>query len=76
MPSPNGNGAGIWQSGGAPATDATGDIYFATGNGNFDANTGGVDYGDSILKLSTSGSVLDYFTPYNQSNLEPIQMSN
>jgi hypothetical protein len=60
---------GIWQSGGGLATDATGNIFFAVGNGGFDVNTGGRDYGDSIAKLSTSGSVLDYFTPYNQANM-------
>ena len=31
-----------------------------------------VDYGDSIMKLSTSGSVVDYFTPHDQA----IQSSN
>ena len=40
------------------------------GNGGFDANTGGVDYGDSIVKLNSSGTVLDYFTPYNQATLD------
>ena len=67
--SPNGNGAGIWQSGGGPAADASGNIYFSTGNGDFTANTGGVDYGDTVLKLSTSGTVLDYFTPHDQANM-------
>jgi hypothetical protein len=68
---PNGGfgGGGIWQSGGGLATDATGDLYFTTSNGDFDVNTGGVDYGDSVVKLSTSASVVDYFTPSNQSNL-------
>jgi hypothetical protein len=68
---PNGNfgGGGIWQSGGGLATDATGSIYFTTSNGDFDADTGGVDYADSIEKLSPSGSVVDYFTPYDQSIL-------
>jgi hypothetical protein len=68
---PNGGygGGGIWQCGGGLATDTTGDLYFTTSNGDFDVNTGGIDYGDSIMKLSTTGSVVDYFTPYNQSNL-------
>jgi len=63
---PNGNGGGIWQGGGGLATDATGDIYFVSSNGDFDANTGGVDYGDSVEKLGPSGAVVDYFTPYDQ----------
>jgi hypothetical protein len=66
---PNGNGGGIWQGGGGLATDATGDIYFVTSNGDFDANTGGVDYGDTVEKLGTSGSVIDYFTPHDQQNM-------
>ena len=66
---PNGNGGGIWQGGGGLATDATGDIYFVTSNGDFDVNTGGVDYGDTIEKLSPTGSVVDYFTPHDQAAL-------
>jgi hypothetical protein len=64
----NGEGA-IWQSGCGPAADGSGNIYFNTGNGPFDVNTGGRDYGDSIVKLNSSGTVLDYFTPYNQATL-------
>jgi fibronectin type 3 domain-containing protein len=67
---PNAAQAGIWQSGGGLATDATGDIFFTTGNGGFDANSGGLDYGDSVINLSTQGSVVDYFTPHDQANME------
>jgi hypothetical protein len=66
----NGNAGGIWQSGGGLAADSAAAIYYATGNGPFDANTGGVDYGDSALKLSPGGVVLDYFTPYDQANMD------
>jgi hypothetical protein len=69
---PNGSDGGVWQSGGGPAADSTG-IYFATGNGTFDGNTGGTDWGDTILKMSgpTGGTlqVLSYFTPFNQAVL-------
>ena len=68
--SPNAGDSGIWQSGAGPASDATGNIYLNTGNGGFDVNTGGIDYGDSIVKLNSSGTVLDYFTPYNQATLD------
>lgn len=70
----NGYGGGIWQSGGGPAADSAGNLYFATGNGTFDANTGGIDYGDSVEKLSTSGSVVDYFTPHDQDNLSTADL--
>ena len=37
---PNGEGGGIWQSGDGLAR-STGNIYFVSGDGTFDANTGG-----------------------------------
>lgn len=49
--SPNGINGGIWMSGSGPAADASGNIYLALGNGTFDANSGGSDYGDAIVKL-------------------------
>jgi hypothetical protein len=63
---------GIWMGGGAPAVDSTGNLFFITGNGTFDANTGGSNYGDSVVKLSTAGglSVADYFTPLDQASLD------
>ena len=45
---PNGGLGAIWMGGGSPAVDANGFIYFATGNGTFDANTGGNDYAMSV----------------------------
>jgi hypothetical protein len=69
---PNGEAAGIWMSGGAPAADSNGNIFLSTGNGTFDANAGGKDYGDSVLKLSPQKklAVTDYFTPSNQAFLQ------
>jgi hypothetical protein len=51
------------------ATDATGSLYFVTGNGRFDVDTGGRSYGDSFMKLSPAGIVLDYFTPHDQAHM-------
>lgn len=67
---PNGSEGAIWQGGQGLVADAD-NIYFMTGNGSFDVNTGGTDYGDSVIKLSTSTglSVSDYFTPDNQNSL-------
>jgi hypothetical protein len=65
---PNGWGGGIWQAGGGISADSQGNIYVTIGNGGFDVNTGGVDYGESLVKLSTAGgglTVADYFTPFN-----------
>jgi hypothetical protein len=62
-------GAGIWQGGRAPAIDASGNAYFATGNGKWDGTS---NFGDSLLKfgVSRSGLVLnDFFTPGNEADL-------
>lgn len=60
------SGSGVWGRGGAVVDPLSGDILIATGNGPYDANHGGADYGDSILKLSPDGvRLLDSFTPDN-----------
>ena len=68
--SADGSANGVWMSGEGLAADANGNIFFATGNGTWNGTT---DYGDSIVKLGPpsggSFTVLDYFTPYNQSSL-------
>ena len=69
-PTPNSTDGGIWMDGDGLATDSTGDLYFITGDGGFDVNTGGIDYGDSFEKLSPTGTVVDYFTPSVQSTLD------
>ena len=67
--SPNGDGGGIWQANGGLAADSVGNIYFITGNGAFDADGGGNDYGDSFVKIDRNGNVLDYFTPHDQASI-------
>jgi hypothetical protein len=67
---PNGYDGGIWMNGDGGAADAAGNLYFITGNGQFDANTGGNDYGDSFVKVGATGTVLDYFAPSVQSSLD------
>ncbi|HEY3971700.1 MAG TPA: choice-of-anchor D domain-containing protein [Candidatus Sulfotelmatobacter sp.] len=67
---PNGLQAGIWQSGGAPAVDENGYIYFAIGNGTTDVNADGSDYGEALVKANAGDlSVADYFLPSNFSVL-------
>lgn len=66
--SPDGGKGGIWGAGGAISADSSGNIYFISGNGTF----GGQSYGDSVVKLSSSLKVLDYFTPFNQSCLDAV----
>jgi hypothetical protein len=69
---PDGIQGGIWASDTGPAADSSGNVYVPTGNGTFDAASGGRDYGDSVLKLALEGSSLivrDYFTPYDEARL-------
>jgi hypothetical protein len=70
----NAGEAGIWMAGGGLAVDAGTNLYFETGNGIFNAtnNSGGTEYGDSFIRLSTTNqlAVADYFTPNNQLALQ------
>lgn len=71
---PNGEQGGVWQDGAGLSADTEGNIYFSTGNGTFDADSGGQDYGESVIKLTQNPvtgalSLADYFTPYDQSKL-------
>jgi len=62
---------------GGLAADSAGYVYALTGNGTFDVNTGGTDFGDAALKLTVPAagatsklmSVYDYFVPSDQANL-------
>ncbi|HEY7855744.1 MAG TPA: hypothetical protein VIC32_04815, partial [Terriglobales bacterium] len=64
---PGGTDGGIWQSGAAPAADAAGSVYLSTGNGLFDASSGGVNFGDSVLRFPPGAATpADYFTPSDQ----------
>jgi hypothetical protein len=70
---PNGSEGGIWMAGTAPGADASGNIYFMVGNGDFDTtlNAGGfpanANCGQCYVRLSSSAPItlLDYFTPSN-----------
>jgi hypothetical protein len=67
-PTPTGVNGGIWQSGQGPAADAGGNIYLMIGNGTFDADANGKNYGSSFVRLNLEGQTLavtDYFTPCN-----------
>jgi hypothetical protein len=71
----NGSGSGIWEAGYGLAADSSGNVYMVSGNGTFDLSSGGIDAGDTILKmkLNTAASTLSresYFTPFNQSCLQ------
>ena len=71
--SPDSGDSGIWAGDTGPGADEAGNLFFATGNGKFNVIAGGREYGDSVVKLSLSArqlQVQDYFTPFNQAELE------
>ena len=68
-PADHGGGAAIWGAGAAPSLDSSGYIYVVAADGSFNADRGGSNYGDSVLKmrLGTNGfEVVDFFTPANE----------
>ena len=77
-PNSGGVGPSIWMSGGGIAADGSGNIYVITANGAFEETLDGNgfpnmgDFGDSFLKISTSGglTVVDYFSPYINAYLQ------
>jgi len=72
-PADHGGGGSFWAGGAAPTIDSAGNIYVIAADGSFNADTGGKNYGDSVLKLKlSSGSfqVLDYYTPANNACLD------
>ena len=61
---------GIWNAGGAPTIDSSGNVYISTGNGSFGTTPNGlVQTGNSFIKLSPQLELMDYFTPYNSTTL-------
>lgn len=70
---PNAGLGGIWAGGSGIAADSSSNLFVATGNAMFDVNTGGRDFGDSLIKLSPPVNArfraVDFFTPYDQQSL-------
>ncbi|HJT99562.1 MAG TPA: PQQ-binding-like beta-propeller repeat protein [Rhodanobacteraceae bacterium] len=68
--------SGIWGRGGATYDAGTDRVYIATGNGQYNASTGGHNWGDSTLALSHDGTGLgnglpvDSYTPTNFQQLD------
>ncbi len=71
---PNGGLGGFWMGGAGVAADASGNIFIASGNGDFDTtHVPAKETGDTLLKLGTTSQILtqlDYFTPWEQATLQ------
>ncbi len=63
--------SGIWARGGAVIDPVTGNVFVSTGNGTFDANKGGHNYGDTEIELSPDlTKIVDTYTPANFAQLQ------
>ena len=68
--------SGIWGRGGATYDAATDKVFIATGNGHYNASTGGFNWGDSTLALAHDGTGAgggmprDSYTPTNFQQLD------
>lgn len=65
---PNANGAGMWEAGGA-AADASGNLYVSSGNGAWDGTSA---FAQTVFKLSPSLALLDWFTPSNHTSTQTV----
>jgi hypothetical protein len=67
--------ASVWGGGFAPAADSGGNIFAVTGNGAYDANTTGRNFGESVIKLrSDLSGVSSFFTPDDFDNLNRLDL--
>jgi hypothetical protein len=72
---PNGSHGGIGQSGAAPSSDSSGNVFVVTSDGKTAMPNTGTDYPDTMLKLQirtapTSPGIVDSFTRANETTLE------
>ena len=70
----------VWQTGNGLAADEEGNVYFETaesGVNKFDVPNGGQTYCNSVVKLTPTLDVKDYFTPYDVAflNLNDLDLS-
>ncbi|WP_345763189.1 PQQ-binding-like beta-propeller repeat protein [Diaminobutyricibacter sp. McL0608] len=76
---PDGEGGAIWQGGGAPAIDASGNLYVGTGNANPDPPQGGPDpirFAESVVKLSPTLQPLAAYKDQTAGGDEDLGTSN
>jgi outer membrane protein assembly factor BamB len=67
----------IWMGGAAPVVDSSGDIWVSTGNGSVYSYSQAYDNSDSMLELSPSLKLLQFFAPstWATNNSEDLDMS-
>jgi outer membrane protein assembly factor BamB len=67
----------VWMGGAAPAVDGHGDIWVSTGNGSVDSDQHAYDNSDSVLELSPSLQLMQFFAPstWATDNSQDLDMS-
>jgi len=67
----------IWMGGAAPVVDSKGDLWVSVGNGSVYSGSHAYDDSDSVLELSSSLRLLQFFAPSNwaANNSEDLDMS-
>jgi outer membrane protein assembly factor BamB len=53
----------VWMGGGAPAIDASGNVWVSTGNSQFESSTDPYDNSDGVLELSPTMRLIQAFAP-------------
>ena len=53
----------VWMGGAAPVVNAEGDVLVSVGNGSVTSSQGPYDHSDSVLELSPSMHLMQYFAP-------------
>jgi len=71
------NQGGIWMGGAAPVVDSSGHIWVSTGNGSVYSYQHAYDDSDSVLELSSSLHLLQFFAPstWATNNSQDLDMS-
>jgi hypothetical protein len=67
----------VWMGGAAPVVDASGNVWVSVGNGSVDSASQGYDDSDSVLELSDTGRLEQYFAPssWPSDNSHDLDMS-
>ena len=74
---PGENQGAVWMGGAAPVVDSNGDIWVSTGNGSVYSDQQPYDDSDSVLELSPSLQLLQFFAPstWATNNSQDLDMS-
>ncbi len=74
---PGENQGAVWMGGAAPVVDSRGDIWVSTGNGSVYSYAHAYDDSDSVLELSSSLRLLQFFAPatWATNNSQDLDMS-